>query len=101
MKFLKTSFAALGFLAFSQAALAHSHETGESASPGPKLETLMKAVLEGVEGTEVIVSHVTVPPNSALPKHWHPGEEFAYVLEGSVTLWQKAKKTFKARRVTS
>jgi quercetin dioxygenase-like cupin family protein len=26
-----------------------------------------------------------------LPKHWHPGEEFAYILKGSVTLWQKGK----------
>jgi quercetin dioxygenase-like cupin family protein len=32
-----------------------------------------------------------MPPNISLPKHWHPGEEFAYVLEGSVTLWQKGK----------
>ena len=59
---------------------------------GPKLETLMKAVLEGVEGTEVIVSRVTIPPNTALPKHWHPGEEFGYVLEGSVILWQQGKE---------
>jgi len=58
---------------------------------GPKLETLLKAVLEGVDGTEVVVSRVTIPPHTSLPKHWHPGEEFAYVLEGSVTLWQKGK----------
>ena len=38
------------------------------------------------------MSHVTIPPNTSLPKHWHPGEEFAYVLEGSVTLWQKGKR---------
>lgn len=24
-----------------------------------------------------------------LPKHWHPGEEFVYVLKGSLTLWQE------------
>lgn len=70
---------------------AHSHEATESAS-GPKLENLMHTVLEGVDGTEIMVSRVTVPPHSALPKHWHPGEEFAYVLEGSVTLWQKDKE---------
>jgi quercetin dioxygenase-like cupin family protein len=55
----------------------------------PKLETLLKAVLEGVDDTEIIVSRVAIPPNTSLPKHWHPGEEFAYILEGSVTLWQK------------
>ena len=61
------------------------------AKAGLKLETLLKAELEGVDGTEVIVSRVVMPPNTSIPKHWHPGEEFAYVLEGSVTLWQEGK----------
>lgn len=56
-----------------------------------KLENLMKSQLEGVGGTEVIVSRVTIPSNTSLPRHWHPGEEFAYILDGSVTLWQKGK----------
>jgi quercetin dioxygenase-like cupin family protein len=56
-----------------------------------KLENLLKAQLESVDGTEVIVSRVTMPPNTSLPKHWHPGEEFGYVLEGSVVLWQDGK----------
>ncbi len=59
---------------------------------GPNLETLLKTALEGVEGTEVIVSRVSLPPNMTLPKHWHPGEEFAYVLDGTVTLWQEGKE---------
>jgi quercetin dioxygenase-like cupin family protein len=74
--------------------LGHGDPPDESSAgkSGPKLETLLKAVLEGVDGTEVVVSRVTIPPNTALPKHWHPGEEFAYVLEGSATLWQEGKK---------
>lgn len=69
-----------------------AEEGGAETTPAPKLESLLRAVLEGVDGTEVIVSRVTLPPNSSLPKHWHPGEEFAYVLEGSVTLWQKGEE---------
>ena len=57
-----------------------------------KLENLMKAKLEGVADTEVVVSKVQIPANTSLPKHWHPGEEFAYVIKGSVTLWQKGKE---------
>ena len=57
-----------------------------------QLKTLMKAQLDGVKGTEVIVSNVQIPANTTLPKHWHPGEEFVYILEGSVTLWQKGKE---------
>lgn len=56
-----------------------------------KIENLLKAKLEGVAGTEVLVSKLHIPANTTLPKHWHPGEEFAYVIEGSVTLWQKGK----------
>lgn len=63
-----------------------------------KLETLLSAVLEGVEGTEVIVSRVTMPPNTTLPKHRHPGEEFAYILEGSVVLWQEGKADTPAKK---
>ena len=67
-------------------------QSGASKSGGrPVLKNLLSTELEGVDGTEVIVSHVTIPPHTSLPKHWHPGEEFAYVLEGSVTLWQKGK----------
>ena len=28
----------------------------------------------------------TIPPNTTLPAHWHPGEEFLYLLEGKATL---------------
>jgi quercetin dioxygenase-like cupin family protein len=59
---------------------------------GPKLESLLKAKLEGVSGTEVVISKVQIPANTSLPKHWHPGEEFAYVIKGNVTLWQKGKE---------
>jgi len=65
------------------------------AGQKPVLKNLLRSELEGVDGTEVIVSHVTIPPNTSLPKHWHPGEEFAYVLEGSVTLWQEGKPDIK------
>jgi quercetin dioxygenase-like cupin family protein len=73
---------------------------GESPKPkavpaggnqGLKLDNLLTSRLEGAEGIEVIISRVTIPANTSLPKHWHPGEEFAYILEGSVVLWQKGK----------
>lgn len=66
-------------------------ETPPEMPHGLQLETLLKKQLEGVEDTEVIVSRVTIPANTSLPKHWHPGEEFAYVLEGTVVLWQENK----------
>lgn len=68
------------------------------SADGVELETLMKSRLDGVEGTEVIVSRVYIPADTSLPKHWHPGEEFVYILEGSVTLWQQGKQNILATR---
>ena len=64
---------------------------GSSTAPKPMLETLLTAQLEGAVGTEVIVSRVVIPPHTSLPKHWHPGEEFAYVLKGSAILRREGK----------
>jgi quercetin dioxygenase-like cupin family protein len=62
------------------------------------LETLLSTELEGAEGIEVKVSRVTMSPNSTLPKHWHPGEELAYVIEGSLVLWQQGKPDTPAKK---
>ena len=60
--------------------------------PGVEIDNIMNSSLEIAEGTEVIVSHIVAPANTTVPKHWHPGEEFIYVLEGSVVIWQKNKQ---------
>lgn len=62
-----------------------------------EFNNLLTSHLQGVADTDVVVSRVSIPPNMVLPKHWHPGEEFAYVLEGTVVLWQedKPEKVFK------
>lgn len=94
----KTVIATLVCLVFgtysTNLALASKHEDASSTeSPyGPKLENLLKTELDLFEGGEVIVSRVTIPPHTSLPKHWHPGEEFAYILEGSCFLWQEGEE---------
>ena len=55
------------------------------------IDNILTSQLDSVAGTEIIVNHVEMPANTTLPKHWHPGEEFVYVLEGSSVLWQKDK----------
>jgi quercetin dioxygenase-like cupin family protein len=53
-----------------------------------KIENLFQKALaeEFTAGREIIVSLVQVPPNTTLQRHWHPGEEFHYVLEGETEL---------------
>ena len=38
----------------------------------------------GVPGREVIQVRVELDPGVAFGRHWHPGEEIVYVLEGSL-----------------
>lgn len=64
---------------------------GCSTSSAPtelKLENLMRQALadEFTPGREVIVSYVEIPPNTTMDRHWHPGEEFHYYLEGEVEI---------------
>jgi len=49
-------------------------------------DNMIACGVAGAPGTEVVLSHVVLPANVSLPRHWHPGEEFAYVVEGEVTL---------------
>jgi quercetin dioxygenase-like cupin family protein len=37
-----------------------------------------------IPGREVIQNRVEIGPESPLVRHWHPGEEIIYVLEGSL-----------------
>lgn len=77
-----------------------AHEGNQEKKPdaiagkieGLEIDNLFTDELELVEGTEVVVSRVVIPANTMLPKHWHPGEEFVYILEGSGILWQEGKE---------
>ena len=52
----------------------------------PTFDNLTTDRLDSADGLEVVTSHVELPPGMQLPKHTHPGEEFAYIIEGSLYL---------------
>ena len=62
-----------------------------SQTASAQAENLLRESMAGVEGKEIIVSRVSFPPHTELPWHWHPGEEFFYVIEGSVTLKRRGE----------
>jgi quercetin dioxygenase-like cupin family protein len=47
---------------------------------------LMRTELEGIEGKEGVVYTAVLPPGAVIGKHYHPGNDFVYILEGSVIL---------------
>jgi quercetin dioxygenase-like cupin family protein len=61
--------------------------TATEAPPGfyppPGSNERLRQALSGAEGLEVIISDVVIPPNATVPRHYHPGEEFVYIIEGS------------------
>lgn len=62
-----------------------------SAADAVRIENLLRADSRVAEGVEVIVSVVEIGPGLTLPKHYHPGEEYVYVLEGTAIVWQQGK----------
>ena len=69
--------------------------TGQAAEPPPtasvQTDNLLRESVAGVEGKEIIMSRVSFPPHTELPWHWHSGEEFFYVIEGSITLKRRGE----------
>jgi quercetin dioxygenase-like cupin family protein len=62
-----------------------------NTTTAPSLDNIARDLLETAPGLEVVTSVVELPANFRLPAHTHPGEEFAYVIEGSVHLWEQGR----------
>ena len=50
-----------------------------------KRTVLLKTDLAGMQGKEGVMIHVELAPGGAAGKHYHPGHELVYILEGSGT----------------
>ena len=61
----------------------HSHNPDHGLSTGSN--EMLREILSSADGLEVIISDVIIPPNAEIPRHYHPGEEFVYLIEGSAT----------------
>ena len=60
-----------------------SSSDSEGYKPPPGSNQMLRAPITIADGLEVIISDVVIPPNGTVPRHYHPGEEFIYVIEGS------------------
>ena len=52
------------------------------AQGGTNRVELRKSDLTGYSGTEVIMATLEIEPGGTVPRHFHNGDEFLYVLEG-------------------
>jgi quercetin dioxygenase-like cupin family protein len=47
---------------------------------------LQRTDIPGIEGKEGVIILAEIFPGAVTPKHYHPGNELSYVLEGSMVL---------------
>ncbi|MCI4646304.1 MAG: cupin domain-containing protein [Hyphomonadaceae bacterium] len=59
--------------------------------PPPGSNEQLRAPITIADGLEVIISDVVIPPGAQVPRHYHPGEEFLYVIEGSAVHVQEGQ----------
>jgi quercetin dioxygenase-like cupin family protein len=65
------------------AAVALHIATAQQAGPGTRRTDLQQHDLSA-PGREVLQARVDIDPGVTSLKHWHPGEEIVYVLEGTL-----------------
>ena len=61
----------------------------EGLKPGSN--EMLRAKITAAPELEVLISDVIIPPDTEIPRHYHPGEEFVYVIEGSATHIEEGK----------
>lgn len=57
--------------------------TCEVLLPPPGSNEVLRSKVRVADNLEVIISNVFIPPGVVVPRHYHPGEEFLYVVQGS------------------
>jgi len=57
----------------------------------PGSNEMLRAPISAAPELEVLISDVIIPPNSEVPRHFHPGEEFVYVIEGTAVHAEQGK----------
>lgn len=70
----------------------HDGDHHHQHKPAPGSNEMLRAPITGVDGIEVLISDVVIPAGAAVPSHYHPGEEFVYVIEGSAIHVEEGKE---------
>lgn len=57
----------------------------------PGSNEMLRAPITAAPELEVLISDVIIPAGAEVPRHYHPGEEFVYVIEGSAVHVEEGK----------
>ena len=72
---------------------AYAQETppAEARRLPPGSNEVLRSILAENPDLEVVVSDVIIPPNASVPRHYHPGQEFLYLIEGTAVHVEEGK----------
>ena len=90
MKHALSAFAVLG-LCGCVSVEAHHHHDDDAIKPPPGSNLMLRGPITISDDLEVIISDVVIPAGATVPRHYHPGEEFVYVIEGSAVHIEEGK----------
>ena len=83
--------AALYALALPFAYAQAQQEEARPYPPPPGSNEMLRSPVLSTPGIEEIVSDVVIPPNGQVARHYHPGEEFLYLIEGTAIHVEEGK----------
>jgi quercetin dioxygenase-like cupin family protein len=87
----RTGLCAAGLIGFAVGAF--GMHALHAQAPAIKRVPLMKADLTGTEGKEVVMTLIEAQPGADFPAHTHPGDEFLFVIEGSIATFVEQHRT--------
>ena len=59
---------------------------GAQSTPQVKRTELLRQPISGLDGKEMVVYTAELPPGGVAARHWHPGDEALYGLQGTLTI---------------
>jgi quercetin dioxygenase-like cupin family protein len=65
-------------------AIGATYVSAQSAAPQITRTEILREPVSGLEGKEFVVFTADVPPGGVAARHYHPGDEAIYMLQGSM-----------------
>ena len=87
----KLSLIVIALLSASACVSVHAHRHEPETRPQPGSNLMLRAPITISSELEVILSDVVIPSGATVPRHYHPGEEYIYVIEGSAIHVEEGK----------
>ena len=86
----------VGLAGVAVGALGATYVGAQGAAQVTRTELLRKPV-SGVEGKEVVVFVADVPPGAVAGRHFHPGDEAIYMLQGALVFEPEGGQPFELK----